>query len=555
MTVGGKIEKNWKVYVPYALMLAGISVLILITVQPYKYFGVNLSSLLKIITGVFACVFIMAGIFFKSQPGEKIIGVISGLEGNELSRIQSRADYRFLETLSLLMGFLLAFCLFQDEKSAVSNLDIAREYNDTISYVYTSSVPLSNIQFWAGERPFTVPLFYKMVGYQLSNFGDQDTMTRVAYYQSLFSILAWTLFAASFSFATRNKLVKVIGFAVILLFGASLDVAQWDKAMLTESLSTSLLVIFLATILLAGVLWDRKRAVSTWKQFLVVISIILTGILYSFARDTNSYFVLFIGGAMTAGIILRAIRNHPMFPAYLAVLVSIIAIFGAQSISASRGKRFEFPLIHIVYERIMPSKGYLNFFIQHGMPFNDMLASMNLKDFRSAKLHNYMEPRPSDPSVSAFVDWIDSHGKTVMMEFYLSHPVYFFTAPLGDFWHFANSENSEYRASIGIPGPRISILTDFFYPRNQWWPILSGVLFIIALWVILKRMDTSAAWFVTLMLFLSIYPLALLVWHSDTYEIERHAFQVAFELRLASWIVIVFLMEWGLDYLKRRKII
>jgi uncharacterized membrane protein YhhN len=325
--------------------------------------------------------------------------------------------------------------------------------------------------------------------------------------------------------------------------------------MLTESLSTSLLVIFLATILYAGVLWDRKRTNSTWKQFLVVISIILTGILYSFARDTNSYFVLFIGGVMTAGIILRAVRSHPLFPSYLAVLVSFIAIFGAQSISASNGRRFEFPLIHIVYERIMPSQGNLNFFIQHGMPFNDTLASMNLKDFRSAELHNYIETTPSDPSMAAFVDWIDSHGKTVMMEFYLSHPAYFFTAPLGDFWHFVNSENSEYRANIGIPGPRISILTEFFYPRNQWWPILAAGLFIIALWVILKRMDTSAAWVVTLILFLSIYPLALLVWHSDTYEIERHAFQVAFELRLASWIVIVFLMERGLDYLKRRKII
>ncbi len=493
--------------------------------------------------------------FFKSRPGEKIMEAFSGLSGDDRNRIQARADYRFIENLSLMMGFILVFCLFQDEKSAVFNLDVAREYNDTSSYVYTASIPMTKIQFWAGERPFTVPIFYKLAGYQISNFHDQEAMNRIANYQRLFSILAWTIFAACFSFVIRNKLIKVVGFATMLLFGASIDIAQWDKAMLTESLSTSLLVIFLGTIILAGILWDKKRNISPWIQIFLVIAIILSGILYSFARDTNSYFVLFMGGLMTVGIILRRIRDHPLFPAYLAVVVSFITIFGAQSFSTTTGKRFEFPLIHIIYSRIMPSQEYLNYFIQHGMPFNQQLAAMDLHEYRSATLHNYVEMTSMTPAVSTFMNWIDKQGKTVMLKFYISHPSYFFTAPLMDFWHFLNSENSEYRNNIRVPGTRLSFLTAIFYPRTQWWPIIAAILFILNILIILRRNNSSAIWYLTLMLFLSVYPLALLVWHSDTYEIERHSFQVAFELRFASWIVIGLLIKRGLNYLIRRKIV
>lgn len=380
-------------------------------------------------------------------------------------------------------------------------------------------------------------------------------MNDVAYYQTLFSILSWTIFAASFTLAIRDKFVKVIGFATILIFGASIDIAAWDKAMLSESISTSLLVVFLGTLIIAGIMWDKKHAIPAWKQVLLVIGIILAGILYSFSRDTNSYFILFIGGLMIVGIILPAIREHPLFPAYLAVLASFLTIFGVQSISATIGKRFESPLLHIIHNRIMPSKGYLDFFIQHGMPFNEELASMSKEDFNSLGSHNFIETTPSEVTIAAFLHWIDTSGKTVMMEFYLSHPSYFFAAPLNDFWHIVNGENSEYRKIAAAPSARVTLSTSFFYPRINWFPYLTGVLLIITLLVVWRRINGSAIWYLTLILFLSIYPLALLVWHSDTAEIERHAFQITFQIRLTSWIVIVLLIDRSLNYLKIRKII
>jgi hypothetical protein len=59
----------------------------------------------------------------------------------------------------------------------------------------------------------------------------------------------------------------------------------------------------------------------------------------------------------------------------------------------------------------------------------------------------------------------------------------------------------------------------------------------------------------TLALFLSAYPLAILVWQSDPTDIERHALQIAVQLRLASWVVIALILEQCIGFLKKRRII
>ena len=47
--------------------------------------------------------------------------------------------------------------------------------------------------------------------------------------------------------------------------------------------------------------------------------------------------------------------------------------------------------------------------------------------------------------------------------------------------------------------------------------------------------------------------MALLIWHSDPGELERHAFQVALQLRLAAWMLIALMLERGLILIQGRK--
>jgi len=539
---------KWKVYLPSILILVGILILIIIILQPYKQYGLFLSVPQKFIVIVLAVIIILSGFYLKSSPGAHVLSAFSGLSMDEIRLICSRRSFHFLEYSIVLMGFFMVFCLYQDEKSAVLSLDIPRFYNDTPSYLETSSFSLNDIHIWAGKRPFTVPLFYKLIGYTLANFQDQNAMNRVAGVQGLISILSWTILAGSFSMVIKDRFVKVIGFATLLLLGTSIDITSWDKEMLTESISTSFLVVFLATIIIAGLLWDQKRPISAWIQFFMVSAILMTGIFYSFARDQNAYFILFMGALMVFGVAFVRIRMHPLFFSYLVVMTGFLSVFILQNTSANLGRRFEGAIKHIISDRIVPSLGNLDYYIQQGMPFDDTVARMASGDF-----HHGVIPYSSN-AMPQFLKWVSTHGKTVTMKFLLSHPLYTLSAPWQDFWEIVNSNNHEYRKVRASPNFRVALFSAIMYPQSKWIPCVFAILFILTLLTIWKNSQGKSIWYLALALFITTYPMALFVWHADTYEIRRHAYQVAFQLRLASWIVIVLLLERWAVVLKRHPV-
>jgi hypothetical protein len=531
-----RTRAKWKVYLPSILSLLGISIIIIITVQPYKQFGLFLSIPQKIITALIAGIILLSGIYLNSIFGARVLSIFSGYSMDEIGDIHSRGFFPFLETSVLLMGLLLVFCIYQDEKSAVLSLFISRYFNDTPGYVNTASFSMNDIRFWAGERSFTLPIFYKLNGYTMANFQSIYVMDRVAGIQAFISILSWTVLAGLFSMAIKDRFVKVAGFAAILFLGASIDITSWDKAMLSESISTSLLVLFLATILGAGFLWDKKRPISAWIQFFIVSAILMTGIFYSFARDQNAYFILFMGALMVFGIAFVRIRMHPLFFSYLVVMTGFLSVFILQNASANLGRRFEGAIKHIIADRIVPSLGNLDYYIQQGMPYDDTVARMASGDFHHGAI-------PYSSAMPQFLKWVSTHGKTVTMKFLLSHPLYTVSAPWQDFWEIVNSNNPAYRKVRASPNFRVALFSAIMYPQSKWIPFVFAILFILTLLTIWKNSHRKAIWYLALALFITTYPMALFVWHADTYEIKRHAYQVAFQLRLASWMVIVLLLE------------
>jgi hypothetical protein len=46
--------------------------------------------------------------------------------------------------------------------------------------------------------------------------------------------------------------------------------------------------------------------------------------------------------------------------------------------------------------------------------------------------------------------------------------------------------------------------------------------------------------------------MAVICWHGDAFEIERHSLQVAIQLRLAVWILLGLLVERGYLFLRNK---
>ena len=532
------------------LLLSGMLILLFLILDHFLHNGMTLSQSEKYLYIVlFACasLLLLAGFWTTTTSGRHWITRLLQNPGNMILEANQNGYARLFGWLVLLTAYAIVFMTYLDIKYSVVHLDAARNFNDTSGYVKLSSYSLTDIRFWTGRRPFTVPLFYKISGYTVNNIDQQDAMERVSRYQSFFSVVSWGLLAISFSLVMKRKPSKIIAFAIVLFLGAGLNITQWDRSMLAESISTSCLVLWVACLIMAGVSWDKLRHISVWMEVFLLAVTLLSAILFAFSRDTNAYLLLAVSGLMLIGLFFSSIRAHPMFRTYLAIMVGFLIIFSVFSLTMNRS-RYVNSLFSVVVYRMIPEQESLNYLIVHGMPYDEKfisLSSLNLKQLTSDAI--------SEESVNHLYAWVGDHGMSVLVSYLLSHPIYTLSAPFKDVQGWINSENSMYRMILVPTLSRIRLLSTITYLQFDWSPLLFLVLFIVCLGMIWFGRQRESPWFLVFFLFISVYPMTLLIWHSDPGELERHAFQVALQLRLATWMLIALMLERGLILIQGRK--
>ncbi len=59
----------------------------------------------------------------------------------------------------------------------------------------------------------------------------------------------------------------------------------------------------------------------------------------------------------------------------------------------------------------------------------------------------------------------------------------------------------------------------------------------------LMRGSTPALAMVLAAILITIYPMLVLNWHGDPFEIARHAEQIAIQFRLAFWLAVLFIAD------------
>ena len=116
------------------------------------------------------------------------------------------------------MVFLVFFSMmviFGILKYQIYTLDTYKVWTDTESYIKTSLIPMNQAGFWMGERPFVLPLFYKLFGLDLVNYWDRNFAVIVLAAQSIIGYLVWSFFAYSISRQFSNNLVKMASIVVV----------------------------------------------------------------------------------------------------------------------------------------------------------------------------------------------------------------------------------------------------------------------------------------------------------------------------------------------------
>jgi len=149
-------------------------------------------------------------------------------------------------------------------------------YPDSGDYLRIAQRAWGDPLFWIGVRPAGVPLLYRLVG---------AAPEAIGWLQLLASIAAWGVLAWAVLRAARTPLAGLLSFGVVLAFSLGLDILRWDRIVLSESLSLSLLALVLAAWLWLMEGWSWGKAAT----------LLTVSALWMLARETNTYLGALLG--------------------------------------------------------------------------------------------------------------------------------------------------------------------------------------------------------------------------------------------------------------------
>jgi hypothetical protein len=416
-------------------------------------------------------------------------------------------------------------------------MDGVLTWPDTEDYAMIASQTWYSPTFWTGGNPPGLPLVFKVFGLNWDTFtGHQyaNIANRITIFQSVFSFFAVSILAFSVASVMRRKWLRPLAVFVVFGLGLSIEVAQWNRMLLSESLSTSLLFgIVAGGVLLSNWWFDSGRTQGFIAM--VLAGIIALGIaLYTFTRDVNSYFLFALGVLSLPLAVLAAVRRKKRWWAY-AVIVGVMLLAAVGSAS-SRQARWSYPFINLVYDRILPDSNAVDFFVRHDFPI-EVIESIQPKSRND--LHVALRAEQAEP----FWSWFEESARLVHIKFLLSRPVYTLIAPLSDLPELLSPEISWYRVRIHSQPAWLSLASAFFYPKSF---LVLGIWLIPILGstaVLIRSSRGQVFWAIPLLLLVSLYPLFLVIWHGDTAAMERHSQPVGLGLRLSLWLLTFFVLD------------
>jgi hypothetical protein len=400
--------------------------------------------------------------------------------------------------------------------SAIQTLPEIRMATDSPVFLDMALRPVLSKAFLAGQRPFTVPLMYKLVG---------ASPMAVGILQAGLSMLAWTLLAVQVARSMHGFWVKVAGFGLVLTFSLSSGVMGWDTVIMSESISLSLMVL-----LVAGWLW----LLEAWHWSKVVLLVVIT-FFWAFSRETNAYVVL-----MIAAILSGAALVQPSCRRYLWIAVFFVTFFVANQVSSNVGRRWEFPFLNVLAQRILPSPIVKAYFRLAGMP-----VTPQLEDMADQWASSHGGAFYNDPNLAEFRQWFRSRGRLTYLQWFLCRPCPFLVEPIVEMGEMFGSSGYGY-FSVRFTRSLPESIEGVVYPREAtpflWWlaAIAAGAVIGAKAW------RSSPLWAVPLTLILLMYPHAFLVWHGDAMEVGRHAVQAGIQFHLGLWLLGLLALDYHL---------
>ena len=389
----------------------------------------------------------------------------------------------------------------------------AKQISDTKAYIRISGEPLLTRDFWTNARPAIYPLILKIL---------QADLSSVSAFQSAFSILAWFILASSVAYSLTGFL-RWMSFGLILVLSLDRHIAGWDVVILTESISLSLMVLFIS-----GWIWLLKRW-SVGKM----IWLSLIAFLWAFSRDTNAWIIFFIAGLISLAVIFWGAKRQ-----FVSLAVVFFVIFVASNLTASLGSRWVFPFQNVLAQRILTDQEALSFFSNCGMPITPELLRLAGGNAASEERAFFL-----DPALEPYRTWLYAHGKSCYIRWLFASPLQSLYQPFTDFAPLIAFENvnrffpQRYEQILPWYAERL------LYPKDALLSLWVLISIIAAIALAQKTWQSNPLWMIFVGLCLLIYPHLFIVWHGDTLGTPRHALGISVEFMLSFWLCVLLSLE------------
>lgn len=399
---------------------------------------------------------------------------------------------------------------------------------DTESYIDSSESTTSLNSAFTGRRLLTTNLLYKLIDHdqncRLSATSSPDTgeeghrelqpcFTAIVLIQNILSIIGWSLLAWTTAASIRFPIYKVMVSTIIIVFGITPQIAEWDSILSSESLSVSLLPIMLALAQLIFIVYsDENQYGSNSKRNTLTVLLLIIFSVWLFIRDVHIYSIVITFVLLIPLFYIQRIRNRR---AVLALVIFLGGLFILGNHTSKISPRWQPSLEHVLDAYIFPFPARVEFLTKQGMP--------------------------ESKTDSGYNTWFNKKGLNSYGKFLITHPGFVLTTLVeksayfkSDFIqpHFKSPENQHREILL--------LLGEMVHPETNAVYIIDFILMISLWFSYYKYRDPGSfgwAWLGTWMILYSFLSL-LLTLFGDIDGTRRHIYPSVELFRLFLWIFL-----------------
>lgn len=367
---------------------------------------------------------------------------------------------------------------------------------------YDSGLYLAPPALTTGRLPL-VPAVYWALAHNL---------TAITVFQAAFGAVCWSMLLWEVAQVPRRgqRLVVMVGVTAV---ACSTYVVKWDAAILSESLSISLLALLMAML----ARWRRTER-GLW-------AVVAVACAWSLTRSTNAYILVVVGLPYLAYTALRARRELPR-----AACLAVVGL--AATLVSAQGDLWQQPFLHSMSERILPNAAFTGWFAAHGMPVNGSLRRL------AGGYYTWTDTAYNhSPQLAAFRHWMAGSGKSTYLQFLLSHPLWVVKGTFGHHEELGPRLIGYYGGAVSRPWYP-AVFRDVLLSHRQDSLVVLGV---IDLGVIaaasLRRSLTRDMWLWLGVILLGLVTLCI-DWAGDSWEIGRHSVEGTLAVALGGLLLL-----------------